>query len=126
MQFAPGPRLSERKYAPWAICNLGEIRVIWVMGVLADSGWSGPARDWQGKEWELWNLLVQDSALPSLSFLTQPVLVSQEEERAGEEPPPTRLLRNLGSLCGLNGGEASCLGPCELIVSSSTPDLSFH
>lgn len=37
MQFAPGPRLSEHKYVLGAIYNLEEIRVIWVMGVLADS-----------------------------------------------------------------------------------------
>lgn len=57
------------------------------MGALADSSWSGPARDWQRKEWEPWNLLVQDAALLSLSSLTQPVQVGQEEKRAGEEPP---------------------------------------
>lgn len=52
---------------------------------------------------------MQDSALPRLSSLTQPMQVEQTK-RAREASPPKAMLR---PLCGLNGDEAGGLGPLE-------------
>lgn len=56
-----------------AIYSLGDIKVVWVMGALADSSWSGPARAESGN----WGAFCCRTLHSRPSSLTQPVQVRQ-------------------------------------------------